>query len=404
MIALENGNGQLIERGRIVGGRKLSLEYRENTSSEDSFCFYEADWYLYEYAPGKEQNVRRIHLHFSDMAGQQTGYLVRQYAAWRLGRVRPVTVRLELDTRISHWLRYLRVRRITDPEKFGAAEFMRFGQWLHMQGIREDVCERILSTVNRLLLTGQKLGWLVTADELQGESRRAEEKLPSLDWDTCLTAATAGKLTAVGATEPIPKEICEQILQHALVDEADEVTRAGIIIQSQTGLRISEVLSLKEDCLKKDRNGEWWLMYSLKKTTKAEPEQWRVPANRMVREAVERLRAATEMLRRESGRTELFLVRNHGIRPVSQTNWNKGRLRSFLKRWEITDENGQVYELHSHQFRATYVRDQLLAGAQIEQIRHRFGHVSPEMTARYIHLQEEEMTALLTPYMAVVGR
>ena len=124
----------------------------------------------------------------------------------------------------------------------------------------------------------------------------------------------------------------------------------------------------------------------------------------MVREAVERLRAATEMLRRESGRTELFLVRNHGIRPVSQTNWNKGRLRSFLKRWEITDENGQVYELHSHQFRATYVRDQLLAGAQIEQIRHRFGHVSPEMTARYIHLQEEEMTALLTPYMAVVGR
>lgn len=389
-----------------IAERRAWVAPQERREYASGFDFDAADWYFYEYAPGKEQNVRRIHLHFSDMAGRQTGYLVRQYAAWRLGRVRPVTVRLELDTRISHWLRYLRVRRITDPAKFGAAEFMRFGQWLHMQGIREDACERILSTVNRLLLTGQKLGWRVTEDELQGESGyyRMTVEGPSRECIDTQQTDTAEKLTAVGATEPIPKEIYEQILQHALIDETDEITRVGIIIQSQTGLRISEVLSLREGCLKKDRNGNWWLMYSLKKTTKAEPEQRRVPANRMVCEAVERLRAATEVLRRESGRTELFLIRNRGIRPVSQTNWNKGRLQSFLNRWGITDENGQVYELHSHQFRATYVRDQLLSGSGIDQIQHRFGHVSPEMTARYIHLQEEEMTALLTPYMAVVGR
>lgn len=387
-----------------VAERRVWAAPQERRVSAPGFDFGAADWYFYEYAPGKEQHVRSIHLHFSDMAGQQTGYLVRQYAAWRLGRVRPVTVRLELDARISHWLRYLRVRRITDPAKFGAAEFIRFGRWLRMQGIREEACERILRTVDRLLLTGQKLGWRVTEEELQGERRRVEEKLPFLDGDPCLTAATPGKPEAVGTTEPIPRKIYEQILRHAVHDETEEITRAGIIIQSQTGLRISEVLSLKEGCLKKDRNGNWWLMYSLKKTTKAEPEQRRVPANRMVCEAVERLRAATEALRRESGRTELFLIRNRGIRPVSQTNWNKGRLRSFLNRWGITDENGQVYELHSHQFRATYVRDQLLSGSGIDQIQHRFGHVSPEMTARYVHLQEEEMTALLTPYMAVVGR
>lgn len=368
--------------------------------------FDAADWYLYEYAPGKGQYVRRIHLHFSDIAGQQTGYLVRQYAAWRLGRVRPVTVRLELDSRICHWLRYLRVRRITDPAKFGAAEYTRFGQWLRMQGIREEACERILRTVKRLLMTGQKLGWQVTADELPKAfgSWQITAEEPFCDHIHAKQTAQTEKLTAVGATEPIPKEIYEQILEHAVHDEADEITRAGIIIQSQTGLRISEVLSLKENCLKKDQNGDRWIRYSLKKTTKAEPEQRRVPANIMVCEAVERLQAATEKLRHESGRTELFLIRNHGIRPVSQTNWNKGRLQNFLKRWGITDENGQVYELHSHQFRATYVRDQLLSGAQVEQIQHRFGHVSSEMTARYVHLQEDEVTALLTPYMAAVGR
>lgn len=368
--------------------------------------FDAADWYLYEYAPGKEQYVRHIHIHFAGVSGQQTGYLVRQYAAWRLGRVRPVTVRLELNTRICHWLRYLRVRRITDPAEFGAAEFTRFGQWLRMQGIREEACERIWRTVGRLLRTGQKLGWQVTADELPrafGYWRMTVEE-PFCERIHAKQTAKTEKLTAVGATEPISKEIYEQILEHAVHDETDEITRAGIIIQSQTGLRISEVLSLKENCLKKDRSGDQWLLYSLKKTTKAEPEQRRVPANSIVCEAVERLRAATENLRRESGRTELFLIRNHGIRPVSQTNWNKGRLQNFLKRWGITDENGQVYELHSHQFRATYVRDQLFTGAQIDQIQHRFGHVSSEMTARYVHLQEEEVTALLTPYMEAVGR
>lgn len=366
-----------------------AAEKRSGQMTESRSSFRDKDWYFYEYAPGKERHVRRICLHFSDVAGPQTGYLVRQYAAWRLGRVRPVTVRLELDTRICYWQRYLRVRRIMDPADFGAGEFARFGQWMRMQGIREESCGRILRTIHRLLLTGQRLGWQVTADELPKENR--------------VTTGKTGRAT-VGATEPVPKELYEQILQHAMTDETDEITRAGIIIQSQTGLRISEVLSLKENCLSRDRGGGAWLFYSLKKTTKAEPELRRVPANSLVCDAVERLQSATENLRRESERTELFLIRNHGIRPVSQTNWNKGRLQSFMARWGITDENGQVYELHSHQFRVTYVREQLLSGTRIEQIQRRFGHVSPEMTARYVHLREEEMTVLLTPYMAVAGR
>ena len=404
MSVAVNDSGKMSGRRQSSGGWKQTQACPEHPTCMNGFDFDADDWFFYEYAPGKEQNVRRIHLHFSDMAGQQTGYLVRQYAAWRLGRVRPVTVRLELDTRISYWLRYLRVRRITDPAAFGAAEYMRFRQWLRMQGIRKDACERILRTVSRLLMTGQKLGWQVTREKLPEESGLAEEKMLPLAGDICLTAATVGKPATVGMTEPIPKDIYEKILQHAIADETDEITRAGIIIQSQTGLRISEVLSLKEDCLKKDGDGAWWLVYRLKKTTKAEPEQRLVQAGRLVCETVERLRTATAGLRRESGRRELFLVRNHGIRPVSQTNWNKGRLRTFLNRWEITDENGQVYELHSHQFRATYVREQLLGGERIDQIRQRFGHVSPEMTARYVHLREEEMTAFLTSYMAAVGR
>lgn len=356
------------------------------------------DWFFCEHAPGKEQNVRYIHLHFSNVAGQQVSYLIKQYAVWRLGRVRPVTVRLELEARLGHWVRYLRVRRISDPAVFGAEELERFGQWLRMQQIAPKTWRRIVHTVFQLIAAGQRLGWRVTTDRLPEESEWYEAA------ERPFHKREETHLSAVGATEPIPKELYEKIIRHALEDETDEITRAGIIIQSQTGLRISEVLSLKENCLKREADGSYRLCYSLKKTTKAEPEQRSCPANSLVIEAVQRLRVATTELRKESGRRELFLIRNHGIRPVSQTNWNRGRLHSFLKRWNITDENGETYALHSHQFRATYVRDQLLAGAQIEQIRCRFGHVSSEMTARYVHLSEEEIIDCLTPCMAAVGR
>lgn len=367
-------------------------------ASMQSFDFDADDWYFYEYAPGKGQNVRQIHIHFADAAGWQVKKLLKQYAAWRLGRVRPVTVRLEMNGRLCHWLRYLRVRQIADPRAFGMGELERFGQWLRMQDTQKQACARILHTVIDLLRTGQRLGWQVTEDRLS-------ENFPCAQQAQMAAAYPEGAKTEPdeGSTDPIPSGIYEQILRHAVFDEPDAVTRGGIIIQSQTGLRISEVLSLRAGCLKRDRHGSW-LTYSLKKTTKAEPQQRFVPANELVCEAVGRLQAATEALRQESGRTELFLIRNHGIRQVSQTNWNKGRLRSFLRRWNITDENGGEYELHSHQFRATYVREQLLAGGQIEQIQRRFGHVSPEMTARYVHLSEEAMLAILSPSMGMMGR
>lgn len=393
MSAAEKYVSQLTAVRQMSGEWKLPEQSQVKTPCVQSLDFDADDWYFYEYAPGKEKHVRHIHIHFAEAAGQQTGYLLRQYAAWRLGRVRPVTVRLELDTRLSHWLRYLRVRKITDPRQFGVRELERFGCWLCMQEMTPQACDRILHTVYRLLTTGQRLGWRVTTDPLSEDIIHRQQAGVVAE----RRAETAAVRQNEGMTLPIPKDVYEQILRHAMYDETDELTRSGIIIQSQTGLRISEVLSLQENCLKRDVQGRTWLVYSLKKTTKAEPEQRCVPANEPVCEAIGRLQKATEELRRESGRKELFLVRNRGIRPASQTNWNKGRLQNFLTRWGVTDENGQVYELHSHQFRATYVREQLLSGGQIEQIRRRFGHVSSEMTVRYVHISEEEMKNVLAP-------
>ncbi|MCM1330290.1 MAG: hypothetical protein NC253_12730, partial [Ruminococcus sp.] len=52
-------------------------------------------------------------------------------------------------------------------------------------------------------------------------------------------------------TKPIPEDIFNKILYHAINDEKDILTKAGIIIQSQTGLQINGILSIRERCVKK---------------------------------------------------------------------------------------------------------------------------------------------------------
>lgn len=407
--------GKILPQGNACEEQKKAEKMWENRTCAQGFDFDADDWYFDAYVPKGAQHVDKIHIHFTNLAGDQVKHLLKQYAAWRLGRVRPVTVRLELHTRLNYWQRFLHMRRIGDPRKFGNEELEQFVRWLSLQELLGNVCERIIHTVIRLLATGQRMGWQVTGDQILWSCKDMEPLRNSKPWqqpgfvieqqcDRIHRLECKDTPTGTGATPPIPEKIYAQILWHAIYDETDEVTRSGIIIQSQTGLRISEVLSLEENCLRTDGGGNWQLMYHLKKTVRSEPQKRQIPANRLVCETVERLAESTEALRRESGRKELFLVRNHGIRPVSQTNWNQGRLKNFLRRWEITGENGSEYELHSHQFRATYVRNQLLSGGQIDQIQAHFGHVSPEMTARYVHLSEKDLEHILAPCMHTVGR
>lgn len=359
---------------------------REKPLIAAGFDFGSDDWFLPEYAPKYDGDVKRIHIGFSGIHSPAVKLLAKQYAAWRLGRVKPVTVCMELRCRVSWWVRYLESRAISDPRLFGAQHMKRFGLWLQNKGLKVGAAQCIMRTIAQLIETGQRLGWQVTKEPLEA----------CFGWHL-----VSGE--DKGCAAPIPDEIYRKILWHALYDEKDIITKAGILIQSQTGLRISEVLSLREDCLLEDENGGFLLRYESKKTQKAEPVMRFIPANTLVCNAVEELAKETEPLRGESGRRELFLVKNHGIRPASAANWNRGRLRGFLRRWGITADDGREYPLHSHQFRASYVRRMLLAGTGIETIGQRFGHATAEMTAQYVHFQPEDLTMFLAPYIGGKG-
>ena len=89
-------------------------------------------------------------------------------------------------------------------------------------------------------------------------------------------------------TKPIPEDVFDKILYHAVHDEKDALTKAGIIIQSQTGLRINEVLSIQEGCVKRTSDGYDYMEVTLGKTEKGEPIIHKVFINGLVKRCYRR--------------------------------------------------------------------------------------------------------------------
>ena len=275
-------------------------------------------------------------------------------------------------------------------------QFFEYNRWL-----KEDKKIAIISgshsvhAVEEIIRIGQIKGWDVpNTNILRGFSM-------TLLWD-------ANPSRSRYKTKPIPADVFDQILYHAVHNEKDILTKASIIIQSQTGLRIHEVLSIQQGCIKTTSDGYDYMEVRVGKTEKGEPVIHKVFINELVKMAVSELSDFTANLRCESGLKELFLIRRKKIHVSSMEAWNSSRLAPFIKRWNIRDSKGDLYHLTSHQFRATYVRELVKKKVPIALIMKQYAHVSLEMTAHYLTLQEEEVKEIysdiiLSPDSKIAG-
>ena len=249
--------------------------------------------------------------------------------------------------------------------------------------------------VEEIIRIGQIKGWNVPTFHLPKA-------------DTANQLWNRKKSMKTNKTKPIPEDVFDKILYHAVHDEKNVLTKSGIIIQSQTGLRISEVLSIQEGCVKRTSDGYDYMEVTLGKTEKGEPIIHKVFINELVKNAIKELTDFTEPLRKESGLKELFLVKYNGIRVLNVTKWNEKRLTHFIERWGIRDNKGELYPLTSHKFRATFVRELIKRKVPIAMIMKQYSHVSIEMTAHYLTLQEEEVkeiysNMILSPESKIAG-
>lgn len=336
-------------------------------------------------------------INFTYIHSENIKNVVKLYAQYKLGKVKPRTISSYV-ARIRPFIKYCEEKGLSSLREIKSPLFMEYLLWSkNTLNHKDSTLYEIAIIVSEIVRIGQIKGWDVTDEMFFSQ------------YMTMGLIKSRRSLAYANKTKPIPIDVFNKILYYALEKEKRVPTKAGIIIQSQTGLRINEVLSIQEGCLSTTSDGYTFLEVEISKTEKGEPIKHKVYANELVIKCVEKLTEDTKCLREESGLKELFLVRNQGIITNSKTNnWTRKRLTPFMRRWDIRGEDGNIYPLKSHQFRATFVRELIKQNVPINHIMKQFAHVSIEMTMHYLTLQEKEVKEIyaemvLSPDSKIAG-
>ena len=353
-------------------------------------------WDLRPFITAKSTEESHKYIRFEYIADVDMKETVKQYAYYKLGKTKPQTVREYINGKLPMFIEYCAINGIHSFADVTFEDYLNFNLWM------KNDKKMVVSTgnhschvVEEIIRIGQIKRWNVPAFHLP-KTETANQL-----WNTKKSMKT-------NKTKPIPEDVFDKILYHAVHDEKNVLTKSGIIIQSQTGLRINEVLSIQEGCVKRTSDGYDYMEVTLGKTEKGEPIIHKVFINELAKNTIKELSDFTEPLRKESGLKELFLVKYNGIRVLNVTKWNENRLTHFIERWDIRDNKGELYPLTSHQFRATFVRELIKRKVPIAMIMKQYSHVSIEMTAHYLTLQEEEVKEIysdmiLSPESKIAG-
>lgn len=334
--------------------------------------------------------------HISDVSIKET---VKQYAYYKLGKTKPHTVRDYVNAKLPTFIEYCSLNGIHSLADVTLEDYLNFNLWMKNEKIvAVSTGFHSCHVVEDIIRIGQIKGWNVPQFHLP-KTETANQLWP------------AKKSMKTNKTKPIPEDVFDKILYHVVHDEKDVLTKASIIIQSQTGLRINEVLSIREGCVKRTLDGYDYMEVTLGKTEKGEPIIHKVFINELVKDVIAELSEYTAELRKESGLRELFISRSKKDRKVhifTKDNWNHFKLDKFIQRHDIRDNKGELYPLTSHQFRATFVRELIKRKVPIAMIMKQYSHVSIEMTAHYLTLQEEEVKEIysdmiLSPESKIAG-
>lgn len=183
------------------------------------------------------------------------------------------------------------------------------------------------------------------------------------------------------------------------------LSKFGIIIQAYTGLRISEILTLEEDCISIENN-KYWLIYTSTKT-EYEPIKRKILIHKSVYEYIQILIDITKNFRDLLSKMDdlhsnnikkfIFLKWCYHTKKIStakSSSWTGSILKNFIKRSKITYTSNNkytFYPLKSHQFRHTFAKKLVENNVPLRVIKKHYSHVSIDMTMHYIHLKEKRV-------------
>lgn len=357
-------------------------------------------WDLRPFITAKTTKESQKYIRFEYIYDADIKETVKQYAYYKLGKVKPQTVRNYINSSLPMFIEFCSLNGIHNFADVTLEDYLNFNLWMKDEKkVATSTGNSACHVVEEIIRIGQIKGWNVPQFHLP-KTETANQL-----WNTKKSMKT-------NKTKPIPEDVFDKILYHAVHDEKDALIKAGIIIQSQTGLRINEVLSIQEGCVKRTSDGYDYMEVTLGKTEKGEPIIHKVFINNLVKDAIAELAEYTAEIRKESGLKELFLCKNRNkgnlIDVYNSDRFGLRKYNAFIKKYDIRDNKGELYPLTSHQFRATFVRELIKRKVPIAMIMKQYSHVSIEMTAHYLTLQEEEVKEIysdmiLSPESRIAG-
>ncbi|HCQ90597.1 MAG TPA: transposase [Clostridium sp.] len=184
----------------------------------------------------------------------------------------------------------------------------------------------------------------------------------------------------------VPEFMLEQLFDN--INNLHKEVVPVVYTMFKTGLRISDVLELKQDCLVK-LNNKFWIETDIEKTY---VEGHRIPIDDELANMLAVLIENTKKYSNEDNNPENYIfVRYKGSRkckPYAQ-RWVQQSLNLLAIDYNITDEVGNRYHFKDHSFRHTYALKMLNGGADILTVQELLAHASPEMTMRYAKLLDD---------------
>lgn len=184
----------------------------------------------------------------------------------------------------------------------------------------------------------------------------------------------------------VPDFVLEQLFDN--INNLHKEVIPVVYTMFKTGLRISDVLCLKQDCLVK-LNNKFWVETDIEKTY---VKGHRIPIDDELANMLAVLINNAKQNSNEDNNPENYIfVRYKGARkgkPYS-SEWIQRNLNLLSTKYNITDGLGNRYHFKNHSFRHTYAIKMLNGGADILTVQELLAHASPEMTMRYAKLLDD---------------
>lgn len=166
-----------------------------------------------------------------------------------------------------------------------------------------------------------------------------------------------------------------------------------ITVLLETGRRIGEICTLPLHCMEQDEQGDFFLKIHETKLKRS----YLIPISDACIKAIQSQQTLI-MENNFQNKRYLFAARKKFKTPHVSARYVNHSLIKLAKEHKILDENGQIWQFHSHQFRHTVGTRMINAGVPQTIVQRYLGHESPEMTARYAHIHNETLKTAFNEY------